>query len=364
MSGFSRPCGRTGSQGGKSTNRLIHLKNLNMLDTIITRFNPLPLRQGLIQDPDQFGELVGLPGWKYDLGRPKNISGRSCRRFKILAPLGPGPRQRELTIFGNGETIDGYKVSLPALVHGSNLSLITSQEEIDTALMRASALINQVADFNPRAVDLHFTRVDLALHHSPPGIPPSAFFASFKNCRTMRIRGNTVSYWVMANPSGISLNGTALTIKAYDKVLKHTGRPGAVTRIELELRREVLMSLLGNPDGGYPRRLSFDRCYRVYRELLLGLEPPRRILVNGPIGSLKDFAALAAARSDDPDDLLSIYRQNFTVPVFIDFRRRLADAQLALHEISIADLLPEVWPPSHLVCNAAAEARINNQPTS
>lgn len=327
-----------------------------MIDSIMARFAELPLRPGLIPDLDQFCEPTGLPGWVYQLGKPRRRSDGACRSFFLVAPLPAFACNKKLTLFGHANVIDGFKVSLPAVLYGSNCHLLCSQAEIDAALDIVSEMLARVVDFDVCTAGVHFTRMDLVLNFAPPGLPPAAFFASMRNCRHSRIRRDMIRYTVGEVPSGLVLKSGELTIRAYDKALKEWGRAGHVTRIELELRRGVLQDFLGNANGGYPNRIDFDRCYRTYRSLLLPLDPVRQLTLAGPFRSSLDFAALLAAHYENegitlPGGLspVQLYRDSFSIQSFYKFRDRVNAAQFSLNEISFAELLPEEWPANHLV---------------
>lgn len=163
-----------------------------------------------------------------------------------------------VAVFGFSE-LRYARVSLSRILFGDNGYLISRQSHITTALRAVDTLLDAIS--RKMSVTRTFSRVDLVWQFERA---PADFHAAHSHCVHPLIRKPVVDF----NNNGLEWRGTKIKIKMYDKLLKHSTRPGNVYRVEVELRGRRLRKILGH---GQPiTALDFLDCYATYRQLLCG----------------------------------------------------------------------------------------------
>ena len=89
-----------------------------------------------------------------------------------------------------------------------------------------------------------------------------------RHARHPRVRRTAFQY----EGESIHWHGSGLHVRMYDKARQQTRKRGDVLRVELELHNPLLQKLFADGTGRLAR-LDFNRCYAIYRELMLGFAP-------------------------------------------------------------------------------------------
>ena len=237
-----------------------------------------------------------------------------------------------LRIGGTRFAAEWIEASLPTLLHGHNGMLITSQQELDDALNLLYEIVDQVSELAADAAGDSFTRVDLVWQFKDN---LEAFKAAHRNCRHRRIRKEAVEY----DGQGMVWKGTQLSVTMYDKRLKMFKKPGDVVRVEVRLWGKVLRKEFTGSEHGDLRKLSFWRCYEVYREIMCGFCPARI----PRLSSMAEFLAMAAQAGWKWEGvpMFDIWRVEKSPRHLSRVRKEMARLRPKIHSFEWETLLPE-----------------------
>jgi hypothetical protein len=331
-----------------------------MIDTVIANFDPYPCRDGVAPIDRIESDLQGYPGWRFVPTKPSVYQGEHRAKFVLKREVAP---DKYLTVYGYNDVIDGIKVSLPNVLHGDNSRLLTSQSEIDEALARVSAFVEEIAPVHLTSIPLKFTHVHLTVQIHRQGVSCRQFFNCFRNFRHPRIHEDSVDWKVRGVPSGIQLLADNLNIGAYDKRLEKYGVPGDVVRFEIKLSGRALKKFLGPDNNTFPGWLQFRHCYKAFRELMLAFPSVRSLQARCPLKGLNAFLVILLADLDRRGITMSNGQgvlchladfscRNFRT-VSTERRIRAAVAATVLNDLRInfSEIFRPQWPPIGLVSN-------------
>jgi len=167
------------------------------------------------------------------------------------------------------------QVSMPRLLHGDNVKLIRSQEEIDKAmdLIRINMLKVMQLDAIPT-----WTRIDLVWNFKGN---INDFIACFQNSKHPRVRSAVRVYL----GESISWKGKKVELQIYDKLQEKGSinlKKGNETIVRAEVRQRVNAWKMNDENEPYDKltepcigghRISFEKAYNYYRSLLILLSP-------------------------------------------------------------------------------------------
>ena len=153
--------------------------------------------------------------------------------------------------------------SLARVLFGTNARLITSSDELEEALLKAAEILNDIA--KPVSNEKNFSRLDLVWQFKGKIHDYIIAHQSLKHPKIDRAawiwQGETI-LWV----------GKEMSICIYGKsVLVSKKHDGEFVRAEIRLSGKKLKEKLG--DGSALKSLSFDRCYKFYREQMIMFSP-------------------------------------------------------------------------------------------
>jgi hypothetical protein len=129
----------------------------------------------------------------------------------------------------------------------------------------------------------------------------------------------------------------------YDKQMELTGIAGDVVRVEIQLRGKRLKNELADEDGQVTD-LDFDRCYEVYRKILLDFKP-------APLADVKGIDELLAIAQREGFKyrgvpLLDLWARGKNPRYVRAKKAAIARMVLRLSGIDWSQLLPEdCYPP-------------------
>jgi hypothetical protein len=236
-------------------------------------------------------------------------------------------RPTRLRARGRDQMIEWVETSLSRLLFGHNGRLITSQKEIDQAMLRLSRLLKQVG--TQRTALRYFTRVDLVWQFRGD---PNAFIIAHRNCRHRSIRKDAGSF----DHNSLFWKGSNMRVSMYDKAREQTGKPGDVVRVEVQLRGQRLKTALG--DGEKVTGLDLDLCYQAYRQILLGFTPPALPL----IGTVAELLALGERHHWTAHGVpaFDLWARGKSARQVSRVRQQMAALRPEVHEIDWEALLP------------------------
>jgi len=328
-----------------------------MVDTITLRSRPLPLRLGIINDHTRPGPTRAL-NWYY---KPKEPTVFNDVVQKKACLLFNGEGGRHIRLFLTNQFADGFNTSLPNLLFGRTGSILTSQDELDRSMESVFGEIGRVCEI-PDGLDYDLTRVDLCLQFRVPGLPAQAFFTSVRSARHPLIHSSAEEWTVRSHSSGINFKGADMMVKFYDKGLELLRTPSDIVRIEIQLRGQALKTRLGE-GGQFPSALQFDRCYEVYRDLLLRFPAIRHLPLDSCLTARQILPFLIASCENSnftlPDGrrAMELFEQSqMRRPSLSKLRKEVGSTQLEMNGISFEELLPPQWPPPRLVPRIIEEA--------
>jgi hypothetical protein len=325
-----------------------------MIDTIRIKFlRPRPLRYPHQQLKER---LQADDRWQYRYERFSTDTGKA---WGLLA----SHKHSGARIGIVGDAVVMVEVSLPRLLFGYNYSLITSQEQIRTALSVMEGLLRQWA-LTPNETgdgyNYQFTRIDLVLQFAIPDVPASAFTQAMANMNHPSCRKKQKEWSQNGRSNAAYHEGGKMQIKTYDKLLRETNgeRFGPVARVEIKLEGDPLKAALGPDVGVYPLELNFEECYQSYRAILLRFRSESCRGIRTPVvrGSARDvlldvFAHACRVNLIMPDNrtpmdhLRSCEMSRQTLRTHM---REISGRQFGAIGVTWEELLPEQWSPPHL----------------
>jgi hypothetical protein len=254
--------------------------------------------------------------------------------------------------------------SLPRLLGQPNGIQLKSPADLHRARAAFATIIQTLM---PRTAnpDIELNRLDLVLNLH---LDPRMVLALHQFARHPRIRRETKLYYnehpgsPSKSPphqcnslSTVVFDGKQIRIVMYDKPKEVCGRKGkwpdrsSSVRVEIQLKeKKSIAKVLGFSDRESVtlHELCFERCYRVYRELLLEFEQVAKMPDFGPktatfLAILQQFPETWGALGGvEP---LAWYRasKGISEKSFRDVSSKVRKHRLQLHEFRWADHLPE-----------------------
>ena len=258
------------------------------------------------------------------------------KETRIHTPKGPLPI-RELTHKTTGVRItlrDGWlyaQASLPRVLFGTNRKMVFTPKQLSEALAKTLRLLKRILSIHGSKME--FTRVDLVWQIR---INTKRFLYAHQNLRHPELHSLPVSY----HGESLLWRGTGMSISAYDKVLKETGKRGHVMRVEVRLTKEKLKRELGK--GVYPMGLDLAECYRCFREKILRFVPKPVLRLT----KKTDFYALAAQEkwAINGVPVIDLLLDELDQTVARRIRRAIAGHQLTAYRIFWRRLLRKRLP--------------------
>jgi len=262
------------------------------------------------------------------------------------------------------ETLEWVFCSLPKLLGQPNGIQLKSPGDLHRARAAFDTIIQTLM---PRTAnpDIELNRLDLVLNLH---LDPRIVLALHQSARHPRVRRETKLFYNEHPGSASNLppyqcnslstvvfDGVRVRIVMYDKprqVLASKGKwpdRSSSVRVEIQLKeRKPIAKVLGFSDRESVtlRELCFERCYRVYRELLLEFEQVAKIPKFDP-----NTATFLAILQQFPEtwgilggvEPLAWYRasKNITEKHFREVSSKVRKHRLQLHDFRWADHLPE-----------------------
>jgi hypothetical protein len=240
-----------------------------------------------------------------------------------------------LRAWGMADEIKWIEASLPRVLHGTNGKLLIDDNEIQDALAKVKQIVREIG--TPLIYDEYFNRIDLVWQFRGN---PADFLAAHHDLRHGKVRRQTSHY----DDQGVTWPGSGLLIRMYDKLQEMTGKSGDVVRVEVQLRGNRLRQQMAD-ETGQVTELNFDRCYQIYRDLIVsGFKPAPLSEIRG----LDDFLAAAVRNGWNEDGLpaFDMWARGKN-PRYVQAKRSMI-AKIVLRTSSIDwnQLLPEdEYPP-------------------
>jgi hypothetical protein len=264
------------------------------------------------------------PGWKMQTSYRRDGVGADglavSRRIYALH------EETGMRIWGEGETFLRAEFSLPRMEDETNNNLLETQQTLNAALQRASDIAWQVLG-QPLAGRV--VRIDLCTQFIGAA---SVWIGALKYARHSLIRKPNRIY----EDETLYLKGRELEFCIYDKGLQSGLGRGNFVRLELRLKTPRLVSKCFGAELFFAD-LSFDKCYRVYRELCLGLTTET---VLGSDQTITVATLLLLAESMGHRDLVSQAFGAMSRVTRSRTKKRMQASSLKRAEINLSALLP------------------------
>jgi hypothetical protein len=224
-----------------------------MVDTISIRLlRPVPLRH--------------LPaGWRIITNERRDETGPDATQPRC--GLNVIHKKSGMRIWGKDMILLRAEFSLPRMMATNNNNLLETPEQMEEAIKRASDIAALVL---AEPLVGRIKRLDLCSQHRGPA---SLWVAAFRNATHPKIRKKNRDI----NGETLYIKGSELGFCIYDKGLEAKTMRDKVVRLECKLMNARMISGCFGKEL-YLSGLNFDECYRVYRELVLGLTPEHLVI--------------------------------------------------------------------------------------
>lgn len=262
------------------------------------------------------------------------------------------------------DKLEWVECSLPRMLYKHNGFQLKSQSDLHLATSAFDTIFQSLMarTFNS---DIELSRLDLVLNLH---LDPRIVLALHQHARHPRIRREVKRYYNEHPDNSFkdtphqsnSLNtvlfdGVNTRILLYDKVRQTKGFKGQwpefskCVRVEIQLKKKkhiAKMFGLAKDEFMTLRRLDFQDCYRVYRNLLLEFEQVASIPALKP--NTASFLAILQRYPETWEALGGVEPMHWygaskgiTKKQLSDVRRKVRGLELQLHDFRWADVLPE-----------------------
>ncbi len=223
-----------------------------MVDTVRLEFPPAPWRNQPLDGWDE----SHIRSTHRGVGAPGQERHSEGRRMKYRA-LG-------LRVGGGLAGARWVEVSVPRLLHGSNVVLVESDEELSRARGILNELVSQVCECDLLSSGVLVSRLDLVVYIQ---CPVKDVIAAHRATRHPKFRKGA---GVFVGQS-LVYRGRSRCCRFYDKAVEQKHGSSNETRGEWQLRPRALVADFGAMVPWASLRLA--DCYRVLRSLCLGFQP-------------------------------------------------------------------------------------------
>jgi len=235
-------------------------------------------------------------------------------------------RATKLRVSFDGNQMEYAEVELPRLLFNCNSCVIASQSAVNRAVRLVSTLLDEIT--HPARSEPIYTRIDLVWQIKGE---IRDFILAYQHARTRFVRSTAQIF----PDSGLRWKGNGFVLQMCDKSLKNSGSKGKIVRIELQLQRKPLETLIGKNI----RRLDFHKLYSIYRETLLSLNQT-------PVPKLPSLPHVLAFCEQQGIPAVAYWSAHKSTIHVRRIKKQVASIQIRKFQIDMKNLFPLLSPPN------------------